>query len=176
MNLINKTEGKKDRQQLPHERIADVYYYCNCCGRKFKPGRADASTCSDLCRVAKSAVGKGILMTPANLSLEQAQIYDQITLKLRNSDGVVKRMTYSNNGFGTFTELVSELKKEDPREDRDVEKEKLDEEELKLVAKKGKKIEPAPVNDKRLIPGEKGKEMDKLEKKEKKERKKKDKE
>lgn len=176
MDLLKKDKDKFGKK-LPPPRPLDVYYFCNACGSKFKVERADARFCCDLCRSAAFSVAKNIITVPHTLTAEDAMRYDSIVIKLKDGNGKVERTLFEKDGDGIFNRVKNEMKRTGDKEtDEATEKELKDAEELKEAAAKGKKIEPAPVNDKRLIPGEKGKEMDKLENKERKERKKKAKE
>lgn len=176
MDLLKKNKDKFGKK-LPPPRPMDVYYFCNACGSKFKVERADARFCCDLCRSAAFSVAKNIITVPHTLTADDAIRYDSIVLKLKDDSGKVERVLFEKDGDGIFNRIKNELKRTgDKEKDEAVEKEIDEAEELKEAAAKGKKIESAPVNDKRLIPGEKGKEMDKVERKLKKERKKKAKE
>lgn len=176
MDLLKKDKDKFGKK-LPPPRPLDVYYFCNACGSKFKVERADARFCCDICRSAAFSVSKNIITVPHTLTAEDAMRYDSIVIKLKDDNGKIERTLFEKDGDGIFNRIKNELKRTGDKEaDESTEKELKDAEELKKAAPKGKKIEPAPVNDKRLIPGEKGKEMDSLEKKEKKKAKKKAKE
>lgn len=168
MNLLKKDSDKYGKK-LPPPKPMGVYYFCNACGEKFKVDRADARFCHDICRAAAYSVAKNIITVPHSITPEEAQRYDSIVIKLKDENGKVERALFEKDGDGIFNRIKNETKRTGDKDaDEATEKAIKEEAELKEAAEKGKKIEPAPKNDKRLITGEMGKEMDKLEKKEKK--------
>lgn len=165
-------KGPNDKKaKNPPPKPQDVYYFCNACGTKFKVDRADARFCSEICRSAAHSVCKNVIIVPHNIDVNDAVLYDQIVIKLKDENGNVKRTLFENDGSGIFTKIKKEMTRTGD-EDKDAEVEKA--EEMAEAAGKGKKVEPAPKNDKNLMPGEDLKEQRKLDKKPKKNKKKKE--
>lgn len=121
-------------------------FYCNACGTPFTPESKKGRACSDKCRLAINNAHLVIKATDPSLSAEEQKQSDELVVMIESASGVMRRI----KGVRTDGKFI------------------IKEDELK-VAKKGGKI---PKNDKRLIPGKKGKEQDKLHNKEKKEAKK----
>lgn len=156
MSLLKRDSTKTEGGRKPPPKPMGVYYFCNACGEKFKVDRADARFCSDICRAAAHTVAKNIITVPNSITAEQAQYYDSIVLKLKDENGKVERALFEKDGAGIFNRVKNEIKRTGDKEtDEAVEKAMAEEAELKEAASKGKKIEPAPVNDKHLIPGKK---------------------
>ena len=131
--------------------------FCCACGDKFIAVRSDARTCSEGCRLALSRLGKVIKEHHAELSKEDAEKLEQTELRIKEEGtGIIHRIKYRKDVDDTII-IPDAIKKQLT---------------TKELNPKRKKKEKEPKNDKNLIPGEMGKEMDKLEKKDKKEKKK----
>ncbi len=135
--------------------------FCCACGDKFIAVRSDARTCSEGCRLAICMMGKVIREQEKELSVEDKAKLEEATIKIKSADtDIIRRVKYRKDADDSII-IPDAVKKQLTKEE--------------LNPKRKKKARD-PKNDKRLIPGETGKEMDKLENKERKERKKKDKE
>ncbi len=171
MEEIKKAEIKKN---TPKDYIR-YFFFCNCCGNKFEATRADARTCSEICRMAIKGIASKIIAEPPNLSQDDLIKYNNIILKVRQTEGgTIKRLLFRNNNDGTFSDKTNRLKKEMMKsgdDELDAANKKIlnEKEEIKdaKAAKKGTKIHK---NDKNLIPGKSGREQEKLNKKKLKEK------
>lgn len=167
--IIVKASGRKKGPPPPPQ---DVYFFCNACGNKFKAGRDDARFCSDICRSAAHSVCKNIIIVPHKIDENQAKLYDEIVVKLKEDSGIIRRAIFTNNGDGIFSQIKKEMHKSgEPEIDAQIEKQEEEHYE-KIAASRGAKIEKTPKNDHNLIPGKTGKEQEKLSKKKEKENKK----
>ena len=128
----------------------EYYFYCNACGDKFRAERADARTCSDMCRTAIKNVSGRILSLPPELTQEELNKYNNIVIKIRSEQtGIIRKMLLSKNNDGTFTDKSKNIKKELTTADSKYDikdKKETEATDVKLVAEEGAKIEDKPID------------------------------